>query len=305
MNHDDNEPHETICYWPVNFWSSFLEEDIDHFWMLSVFQTVLGEQKYRTKLLSQLLFKSNNYFGLEIPSINGNCYCLNEVKALLEKAKSEKKTAFITYIFQCADRYSDNIIVHYVMIIFNPKSKSCFYVDPRGPIERSHYHTEIWKEEYRQIVSLFKNYNWINVITSDLQALSPSDNFCRTWTLLITYYIVCNRVDIDNVTLYFSANPRRHICAFLKECVDNSNVFKEAVYFEVYSKTHQDIYPFHKIYHEYFTKLEKIASNGEYFNYSALDTSKKNPYFVGKNYNFIEDFVDSIDEHVLLSMMMK
>ena len=40
---------EECCnYWPIvkeNFWISFLKENLDHFEMLSVFQTVFGEKK--------------------------------------------------------------------------------------------------------------------------------------------------------------------------------------------------------------------------------------------------------------------
>jgi len=296
---------EECCYWKEeNFWISFIEEELDHYWMLSVFQTIFGEEECRTKLLSHLIFK-RNYFGLEIPAIHGNCYCLNEIKSLVKKAKKEQTIAFITYIYKRTSNFKnaeDELLVHYVMIVFNPKSKTSYYIDPRGLVENSLFHTNIWKEEYRNICALFKNYHWINVITTDLQTLSPSDTFCRTWSLMVTYYLVCDRVNIHNATQFFSQNPLKHICSFLKECIYNSNEFKEAVYFEVYAKTHQnDINPFPKIYHPYFTKLEEKAST---FGFYFYDRDKKN-LLVGKMYDFVEEFVDYIDENALISMMIK
>jgi hypothetical protein len=122
--------------------------------MISVFQTILGEEKYREKLLSHFIKESStnywkfNYFGLgDYATTHDNCYSLNDVESVLEKAKKTQTTAFITYIYkQTTSNLSfmpnfnkaDEIFVHYVMLVFNPNSNTVYYIDPKGRhLERS------------------------------------------------------------------------------------------------------------------------------------------------------------------------
>jgi len=130
-------------------------------------------------------------------------------------------------------------LVHYVMLVFNPNSNTCFYIDPKGlHLESSQLHTDdSWEQEYRNIYTLFENCHWINVITSDLQSLSSNDNFCQTWSLMITLYLACDRVDIDSVTQYFSSRPLNRICSFLKECIQHkANASNFGTYFYIRDK---------------------------------------------------------------------
>lgn len=123
---------------------------------------------------------------------------------------------------------------------------------------------------------------------------------------MITLYLASDRVDIESVTQFFSTRPLKHICSFLKECIHSCKEFREAIYFELYAKTNQIIKPFSKVYHPYFTKLEnKASSYGTYFYYRGED-KRINPSkcFVGQSYDFVEDFVDYIDENSLRFMML-
>ena len=136
---------------------------------------------------------------------------------LLNQAKAAQTTAFITYIYQNTINPPDyTAVAHYVMIVFNPKAMIAYYIDPKGrhlEEESSQLlHPNSWKQQYHNLYTLFEKCQWINLIASDLQSLSHrNDTFCQTWSLMITLYVACDRVEIDDVTQFFSIEPSNEL----------------------------------------------------------------------------------------------
>eukprot|EP01038_Epipyxis_sp_PR26KG_P012246 gene12246-16418_t len=317
-------------YWFVNILKTILGEEINRKIIISHFNSITNSPYLDIKTPSRISNSTinsldgktthgsvsdtsteydNNLNRTHPMIIICSCATVADVNKKWKLAQSKRCIAYITWIYPPNANEHHDIITnnieyheetHYAMIIANPNNLTVEYVDSRGlvegpPTRLSHqnkhdkndeFFSVEWKSVFKALKKVFVKCRWINLFNYDIQAMSQNDDFCQTWSLLLTV----NHMHGNNIWNIMTADPLDIIISFFKECISITDI-KEAVYYEIYRKTHRlngDV-----LYHHYFTQLEHLVTKS-LREYECIHNYKY-PYLNGHNYSFIEDFLDSIN----------
>lgn len=182
---------ETSGYWiDGHFWESFLSDaNYDHYHLVEVFKTVLGDSSIRRTIVQSILevpfpFIYNDATGVAIDDQ------LSSLRRACSIAADNEMRAIATWKYPALTLPGEHeTLTHFVMVFIDGTNNTALILDPRGLEYARTFHSS-WQRAYEQLRRLLQvEYRFsvgeTNYFDLQLGEEGEEDQFCQSWSFVL------------------------------------------------------------------------------------------------------------------------
>lgn len=182
---------EASGYWiDSHFWESFLsDENYDHYHLVEVFKTVLGDSLIRRIIVQSILqvpfpFIYNDATGVAIDDQ------LSSLRRACSIAADNEMRAIATWKYPALTLPGEHeTLTHFVMVFIDGTNNTALILDPRGLDYARTFHSS-WQRAYEQLRRLLQvefrfSVGETNYFDLQLGEEGEEDQFCQSWSFVL------------------------------------------------------------------------------------------------------------------------